>query len=380
MKESLDAAKLLFQVMIITAVTLFAFALSIEKKSNIYLQAINEFKIFIDMREKIYEAQVNDLTNYYDTIGVTSTLSKLYMIGKKKIKITSATLLRSPISSSTSISNEKISDISDYIYNLYSDSAQYAWVVDQDSMPKKLRNLKFEFKNSGPVTFLLTGPSDKSGNITGDELAVQIFPDKDIRYEGFVARQTGRKSISAESAKKLLIAKRLLVIVPGGDPISLPELHEVWSLIGNLRIGEIDLALKKQAEQEALKTDSQLDLFGFKVKSKIAAAFGPIALLGISIYFLAHIMHISKIGGNHGKEIGQYPWVALFNDNFSKIITIFLIFALPSGSAVTLIYLSDITSSLKLIGIIGFFIVHLLISNLLFSNIIKIRHIASHTQ
>lgn len=142
--------------------------------------------------------------------------------------------------------------------------------------------------------------------------------------------------------------------LPGENIMGLPHLDPVWLEIENLAPKEAVTYLHKK-KVESMKT---IDLGGVRVEERSVRVVSPIACFALSLFLLSNLTMLRQRsteskGRSVDKSAADYPWMGLFGDPLSRLLTGLTIFVLPVlVPPLMLLQLSDKFDSIFVLGLL----------------------------
>lgn len=128
---------------------------------------------------------------------------------------------------------------------------------------------------------------------------------------------------------------KALIRTQDGQSLLFPGLLKVWP---DIRTSDFRTA-RFVLESARDNARQQLAFFGLKVHESVALVAGPVVILLALLYLLAHIKHVDS------RSSPSFPWVGLFDDPLSKLLTHTSILVLPLVANASIILRSWNTAS-----------------------------------
>ena len=96
--------------------------------------------------------------------------------------------------------------------------------------------------------------------------------------------------------------------------------------------------LRRSLRLEAGRGDESFEAFGLKVPTPTTAIWGAFILLGVQLYFLAHLKEFSSRLSH--SDIGQsdVAWIGVYQENFSRLLFVGSAFILPMATEGILVW------------------------------------------
>jgi hypothetical protein len=139
-------------------------------------------------------------------------------------------------------------------------------------------------------------------------------PIKNEGFEGWLFAQSGS---SAQHASSEDIVERF---IPA----------EILAAIGDLGDLTIDKAMSEVARKGAeAKQHEKVSLFGVDIPADTATLMAPLASALMLLYLVAQLLNARPRNSEHYETMREFPWVGLFPDALSRILTALSIAVLP---------------------------------------------------
>lgn len=334
MKESLESARNIHQILIVVCTIIAAFSLASLPGPNVYEQARTELNSY----EKKFK---QELDSTYIRITYDSTGNKIY--GQAEIR-------QFEIDSLWYIINNRPSPTFDF-FSKY-DRKRLAEIAGEIRDAEKEMDTT-EVEGDGEWYKYL------SQNLT----------------DLYLERDRLRQSIKGEKVKKpapvtKIIKKKEAIPQPmpyDESRVTLLNIGQFWSdrmyspafekiitddkdfeyflrLNEHRSVKEFKMLLMQQSAIQAKKPDTELDFGGLKVATKTINVLAPFIVLALAIYLTALIGHLGEIMTlrEHADTAYEFPWMGGFTGPISRIIcvisvTVYPFFAARSPSEVTVV-------------------------------------------
>ncbi len=131
----------------------------------------------------------------------------------------------------------------------------------------------------------------------------------------------------------------------------LEKSEEQFPLIRHKSLGEAMEYLESKLDSEV----DDIQLFNLKVSERRVVWVAPVVTFALLLYFLSHIKHLLFLYKNKpDRQLNQFPWISLYPDLLSKVLTFSTVFLLPVAANVCLVFrtLDDFGSLQTFIGIV----------------------------
>ena len=114
------------------------------------------------------------------------------------------------------------------------------------------------------------------------------------------------RSISHDHAAELLADRRLVVRKNGYD-VPLPSLTLVWDDIHGKDVRDVEGILARKSSAEISARNGATTVAGVAIDNRIIGIVGPVVLLGLMLFLLAHVVHADRIAESYPQEINAFP-------------------------------------------------------------------------
>ena len=106
--------------------------------------------------------------------------------------------------------------------------------------------------------------------------------------------------------------------VDGNDEIFLRSTRRYWQGIRDLKVGDALRSLESRLVEE----ERALPLLGLSVPADLVALAAPLAILGLLLFLLAHISHLSTLRRHHAPTFAIFPWLVLFDGRWRRLLAL----------------------------------------------------------
>lgn len=105
----------------------------------------------------------------------------------------------------------------------------------------------------------------------------------------------------------------------------------VWKDVKDLPFEDAKLRLIELSNQEQEKEKGNFDLSGLPVAGENMYIIGPCALITLLAYLLSLVLHLKSLIRikQNAEDVSEFPWMALFPNFYSRFLSFFSLFLLP---------------------------------------------------
>lgn len=187
--------------------------------------------------------------------------------------------------------------------------------IRMEEMQKAVEEFRGRPEEGVPVVALFDAEikTDAGESVRAQQLSGHLVPLKGKGFKEWFRGQPMFKDLVIESPDK-----------PDAYAV-FPKLHLVWNEVLTLTPDGALVAL----EDKKKSGRQQVSFLGLSVEENIAIIAGPAALLMTVLYLFVHLRHIASFTAAHNEDLKSYPWVALFPDNLSRVLTCVSLVGLP---------------------------------------------------
>lgn len=348
MDESLKSIRTIHQILILVSTAIAVFAISIKPVDDIY----KEVSTYISFNQHKFSHLVasthsNEITNQikdikallgvmpnnvpsltvqfaYNPGGIPSLNQLVTHEGKFDIK--------------KAMRHFKVPEYSSLIKRIISSAnlSNKSWYVQLDTLPNEpdsLRVLIFlETQNSRPI-------EDRLPEIL--KLKSKSIIQSGVRAgDAYVQNCYARvMAVNPEDVKSV----DFLYPEVDQDFYNNPEILSLIRRIANLSMVKAIDFVETLSDEQLKKGGGDeigLEIVGLKVASKVAVIIAPVILLFLLLYMLALVLHLNKIFAVDKGTANTFPWMGLFTNRFSQVLTITSLVILPVLSASLIVFKS----------------------------------------
>lgn len=180
-----------------------------------------------------------------------------------------------------------------------------------DTLQAQLRSLLSERQRQSPAVLLDTFYFEVMPNYHGD-----YGLDELLQRTGVPRGLSGRETELWEGN----------VYMPALRTIG-PEIDSMYPHRAYQRLKELEM-----------ERGQQVSVLGLEVPERLALVGGPLAILALMAYMLAHVAHIRRQLSTDSSVVVQFPWAPLFPGQISSLFTYAIFMVLPSLSTMLLLW------------------------------------------
>ncbi len=361
MKESLDAIRTLFHVLLGTSAAVLAFALSTPTISHRDVdQAIATLRMLPTI-PKPYD-------DYAAFAGEISRVDATADLGRTAIKRTSPKIefdagfyIQSWISLDRRV--ESLQVVSDWERLLRNEQACLARIVDVEQrieVPSAITSVEF--------------PEHWEPNQSNNKATVQLVHSKgrvsvSVKYDFLCRTEFGPRAWLLARPHEGNRAK--WIVSEQGRRELLNQLHDTPDLLRSLRVFLADISSKTPTESIAALNDQagklrrQLNLFGIPVEQDAVALFGPTAILLLTLALRLHLKQAARMTDltlEERRVLETFPWMGTFVSQVAPALAAIAMTALPVLASALLIWRvrADVSSAVLVIAVLSLLLTALL--------------------
>ena len=150
---------------------------------------------------------------------------------------------------------------------------------------------------------------------TFDETRIQDWLRKKQLLDRLVGNRSGdQRSYTAESV--------------------FPRLRSVWSLVADKAPEEAKRVLLLEAE----RSRRRVSLLGVEIDTQMVIFAGPLLVVALFMSLLCHVRHLQRICQANTNLLCTFPWLPLFPDMVSRLISLLTVVLLPSAALCWLLF------------------------------------------
>ena len=343
MGEALKTARILHQLVILFSAALMTFALSARKPSSDYVRASSELHTLRVTLPTIRLLRYEEVTDFYRAAGVVDVLAYAFKLSdRSKLRVIPSTGHQGELGLHDDSTEMPLELVRSNLQDIMVTEQALCHKIDLDSLRARLAvgtpySLPFQ-----EVIPRAGGPLD------GGSMDLVLGPWSSSPMIADGVHYSGSVYVPLTMCKNYLLRERLVIPSPGGYE-ALPALRNVWEVVGSLRIGAAEVALRRKQQELEQTTETEMDLFGFKLKARVAVIAGPAALILLLLYMLAHILQIQSLDDFPVTAIGDAAWIALFDNRIARWLTVATLVLLPAAATIYVVVVSDLSMMAKYI-------------------------------
>lgn len=347
MKESLESARNIHQILIIASAAIFIFGLSIGPTENKYDLARKELKAFKEV---------------VDSVGVYRTKiikEKFYQeVPSEKLK---------KIKSSTRFNSLGSSQIWEYTIFSMLDTFEQEW--------SQIDSLPVQILKTSSIKILSDTTLVNPETMVLSEFPIYLKGQESTEGTSSIRLETSGMNIYEEKGSylKKFLARKLCS--SNAPETFMPYLKAVRLEISNSNYSDLQLMLENLSGEFNSKNKNDADVIGLKVTGELLYIIGPITTLTLLLYLFTLVSHLEEIFMySNNDDLKYFPWIAMFRNKHSIWITRFTIYLLPSAVSCYLIYKTQIGNWNSIIYFMIFVPIYVFIAHSLVKKITLLRN------
>lgn len=325
MKESLESARNIHQIVIVVSTIIGIFAFSIKQPENKFENALNELRALY--------ATIESVNSYRHDLISSEMLEGLSEEDKSSID----GMLVYGVSRFNSMQGKLQKDT--YLH------FKTNWNLLDSVMIIKPSNI--------------TISASRGKDFSNDELAFFDGPPVELHPLPLGDKWIWETRYDSLASYKYQF-KKVGVLKTGGQATDfMPNLRAVWEYVKNLDYEDTRVFLQSKSA-EANETDrNEVDLSGLKVAAEYMYLIGPFVLLSLLVYLttlINHLISITKLR-THGEKALDFPWLGLFSHSLSDYISIISLQIYPAAVCVILVNKSNLGEPDTIIWSLCYFVI-----------------------
>lgn len=358
MNETLKTIRLIHQILIIASAALLAFALSPYNATH-YRSAISELTLLKRLEIKGYvefagnvaqDDVMKDDAEAWKTLIVRSSK----MSPSANFKMHPSFYAERPVGDATMEDYRRFFEEKNRIEYVYAGANGDISEIEKTFSIIPTQSISsvsdIWFKLPQEIPRVGVNPLDRN------DLAIAnpISPETIIKYEVWVSREGEVGSSMYPGEVDTIAWKRIddtygmqwlrlqseiysgLVQTRGEYEVLFPGVKEYWNYVSTMTPTQALQFLQEKSDS----SQKALTFLGLAVPKLITVWAGPLILSMITLFFISHVKHLNREAGGNVSFIKTFPWIALFPDSLSRVLTIFSIAIFPIISSGAVVWAS----------------------------------------
>ena len=320
-----------------TSLVVLSFALTTTRAVNQYQAALRELQDLDYLLDNARSWCSRDLTEYYESSGVVKVIrdalhADVVIIpeayGRNLARVTNYDERRSI----------PLKDLRAYLTAAKAETQTRCWRIDLSSLQLALTQATdASLSYMAPVRFRI----DSDGAGTSLKL---VAPNGAVLASGIKYTQSYSLPLTHQRAA-----------LRSSGVLDLPYLSRVWDEVATADVATAEALLRRKAAEAEKASDREVNLVGINVRERLIGILAPSTILLLLLYLYVHVAHIRAVATVEAPhEIRTFPWVALFPDVLSRVLTAVSLSLLPVIAGDSVIWRIGLREPVAISSVIAF--------------------------